>query len=533
MKTYHLKPTWAGHGVSATHGFSNGTYGYNASYPEWQAGYSSNRFHATAWEFDTSAVQAAIDRGAKVTEMYFDLQMSRLQDYTSWSLAYKARHQTDGLNGTFTKLKKNQEETYSSYGDYLALVRNGSQYGCSVVKEGTSATSVDWVNRIPIPVSSTQQYQGVPLYGLTLSSYNSSTTSRKYNIYESLETAELVIVTDEVELTLTYNANGGSGAPSEQKTYGDPITISAVTPSWIGHSFQGWATTPTATQETYRPGGTITISQDTTLYAVWKLITYDVTYNANGGTGAPARQVKTYGVPLQLTEDVPAWTGHTFQGWATSASGDVAYMPGDTYSVNASQALYAVWKLDQYTVSYHANGGTGAPAAQKKNYNATITLSQTVPVYPGYEFVKWNTDPYGLGTDYQGGQSYSANHDLDLYAIWTPAGVRVNFNANGGACDTDYLTLYPGQPYGELPQAIYPGHTFDGWFTAPVDGDQVLPTTIVETGEEHTLFAHWTAAPSPGRHAGEIYCKRNGRMLHGVLYTKKDGVMLRGQFYTM
>lgn len=343
----------------------------------------------------------------------------------------------------------------------------------------------------------------------------------------------ITVETDEVEHTLSYDANGGSGAPSDQKTYGEPITISAVTPSWIGHSFQGWATSSTATQETYRPGGTITISQDTTLYAVWKLITYDVTYNANGGIGAPSRQEKTYGVSLQLTEDVPTWTGHTFQGWATSASGDVAYMPGDTYSVNASLALYAVWKLDQYTVTYYANGGSGAPAAQKKNYNATITLSQTVPVYPGYEFVKWNTDPYGLGTDYQGGQSYSANHDLDLYAIWTPAGVRVNFNANGGACDTDYLTLYPGQPYGELPQAIYPGHTFDGWFTAPVDGDQVLPTTIVETGEEHTLFAHWTAAPSPGRHAGEIYCKRNGRMLHGVLYTKKDGVMLRGQFYTM
>lgn len=202
MKTYTLKPTWAGHGVSATHGFSNGTYGYNASYPAWQAGYSSSRFHTTAWEFDTSAVQRAIDKGANVLEMHFDLQMSRLQSYTSWSLAYKARHQTDGLNGTFTRLKNNQEETYSSYGDYLVLVRDGSSYGCSVVKQGTNDnTTADWVNRMQIPLSSTQQYHGVPLYGLTLSSYNSSTTSRKYNINESLETAELVIVTDEEEKT--------------------------------------------------------------------------------------------------------------------------------------------------------------------------------------------------------------------------------------------------------------------------------------------------------------------------------------------
>ncbi len=202
MKTYTLKPTWAGHGVGGTHGFSNGTYAYNASYPTWQAGYSSSRYHVTAWEFDTTAVQRAIDNGANVLEMYFDVQMSKLQAYTSWSLAYKARHQTDGLEGTFTRLDKNQAETYSSYGDYLSLVRDGSQYGCTVVKEGSNNTTTgDWINRIPIPVSRTQKYHGVPLYGLTISSYNSSTTSRKYNFNRSTDTAELVIVTDEEEKT--------------------------------------------------------------------------------------------------------------------------------------------------------------------------------------------------------------------------------------------------------------------------------------------------------------------------------------------
>lgn len=69
--------------------------------------------------------------------------------------------------------------------------------------------------------------------------------------------------------TLTYNANGGSGAPSSQSGYVSYI-ISSVSPSRSGYSFLGWSRSRTATSPSYLVGDVITLTENTTLYAVWK-----------------------------------------------------------------------------------------------------------------------------------------------------------------------------------------------------------------------------------------------------------------------
>lgn len=86
--------------------------------------------------------------------------------------------------------------------------------------------------------------------------------------------ATLTITTNET-LTLAYNANGGSGAPSSQTLNGTPnatFTISSTQPTRSGYTFLGWSTSSTATTASYSPGGSITLSTSgtTTLYAVWK-----------------------------------------------------------------------------------------------------------------------------------------------------------------------------------------------------------------------------------------------------------------------
>jgi len=73
---------------------------------------------------------------------------------------------------------------------------------------------------------------------------------------------------------------------------------------------------------------------------------YTVTYNANGGTNTPEAQTKTEGVTLVLRTAVPTRDGHTFKGWATSATGAVVYAPGANYTANAAATLYAVWEAN-------------------------------------------------------------------------------------------------------------------------------------------------------------------------------------------
>ena len=146
---------------------------------------------------------------------------------------------------------------------------------------------------------------------------------------------------------VTYNANGGSGAPGAQTKWKDQtLTLSSTKPTRTGYSFLGWSTSSSATSATYSAGGSYTANAAATLYAVWKANTYKVTYNANGGSGAPSAQTKTYGQTLTLSSVKPTRTNYTFKGWATSASATTAaYSPGGNYTTNAAVTLYAVWEL--------------------------------------------------------------------------------------------------------------------------------------------------------------------------------------------
>lgn len=98
-----------------------------------------------------------------------------------------------------------------------------------------------------------------------------------------------------------------------------------------------------ATVNTEVNPATISASGEYTLSAItWE---HTVSYNANGGTGAPDNQKKIYGSVLTLSSVRPTRGGYVFMGWATSSAGDVAYMPGSTYGADADVTLYAVWQI--------------------------------------------------------------------------------------------------------------------------------------------------------------------------------------------
>lgn len=151
---------------------------------------------------------------------------------------------------------------------------------------------------------------------------------------------------------------------------------------------------------------------------------YTVSYNSNGGSNAPGVQTKWHGEALTLSTVKATRTGYTFQGWATSASGSVAYASGATYTGNANLTLYAVWKANTYSVTYNANGGTGAPTAQAKEHGKTLTLSSVKPTREDYIFVGWADAPGRTIVDYRPGAAYTDNAAVTLYAIWAVSYVK-------------------------------------------------------------------------------------------------------------
>ena len=151
---------------------------------------------------------------------------------------------------------------------------------------------------------------------------------------------------------------------------------------------------------------------------------YTVSYNANGGTGAPSAQTKTYGKALTLSSTKPTRTGYSFKGWATSASGAVVYASSASYTANAAITLYAVWEANTYTVTYNANGGTGAPSAQTKTYGKALTLSSTKPTRENYNFLGWGTSAASTTVAYAAGANYTINAAITLYAVWELAYIK-------------------------------------------------------------------------------------------------------------
>ena len=112
--------------------------------------------------------------------------------------------------------------------------------------------------------------------------------------------------------------------------------------------------------------------------------------------------------------------GYSFQGWATSASGGVVYSNGQnvknlTTSNGGTVNLYAVWKANNYTLKYNANGGTVSPTSKSVTFN-TAYGTLPVPTRAGYIFIGWYTTKDG------GSQVTSATkmttEGTEIFAHW-------------------------------------------------------------------------------------------------------------------
>lgn len=156
-----------------------------------------------------------------------------------------------------------------------------------------------------------------------------------------------------------------------------------------------------------------------TYFTVLKKASYNISYDANGGSGAPSAQTAIYGSSLKLSTTKPTREGYTFLGWATNSQAETAtHSPGYSYTFTAATTLYAVWVRISYTVTYNANGGSGAPTEQTKDHGVALTLSPLKPTRSGYTFLGWAKSSAAQSAEYASGQSYTENAAITLYAVW-------------------------------------------------------------------------------------------------------------------
>lgn len=387
----------------------------------------------------------------------------------------------EDVDGDTSKVSWGTSTSTSSSGSWRWTLK----YDGRTERTGESGTSA--AVAIPVSVEKAHEQRAVT-FELTVTFRRSG-----YDSVTKTYSAQLTIPA-RTSYAVSFNANGGSGAPAAQvKWHDESLRLSSTKPTRSGYVFKRWSIDTSDSSPTYNPGDTYTENANLTLYATWNPT---VTYNANGGTNAPATQTKTYGSALTLTSSTPTRANYVFRTWNTKADGTgYSYAPGATYRNDTAITLYAQWYAP-YSVSFNANGGSGAPGAQVKVYNQTLTISSTRPTRAGYVFKRWNTNSSDTGTAYNPGSQYASNANLTLYAIWNPI---VTYDANGGTGAPSSqtktygsaLTLQTGTP-------TRTGYSFLRWNTAKDGtGTSYSPGGTMAAGSNAavTLYAQWQKLP--------------------------------------
>ena len=243
---------------------------------------------------------------------------------------------------------------------------------------------------------------------------------------------------------VTFNANGGTCD-----------TASLTSSKTRKYTFSKWNSKADGTGTDYTAGSTYSFSANTTLYAKW-------TYTDTNGS---------------ITLPTPTRTGYKFNGWATSSTAT----SGSTgsYTPSAAITLYATWSPYKIAVTFDANGGTQSSSGAS---------SYPMPYVRDYYY----------GTNYSSGLLNIETFGLTKTGKKTEDGKEWNTKADGSGISLDHDASYTGQALATA-----------------------LGKSINSSNQTITIYANWVSA-------GSVRIKIDGEWKIGIPWVKVDGVWKQG-----
>jgi uncharacterized repeat protein (TIGR02543 family) len=329
--------------------------------------------------------------------------------------------------------------------------------------------------------------------------------------------------------TLTFDAQGGSSANSQQVTYGAIINVLPETVR-LGYTFEGWFTEANGDGAKYTKETVYSVTDNTTLYAKWTLKRHTISFDAQGGNTVSAIQTD-YDATVSLTDATR--TGYTFKGWNTKSDGTgISYIGSIHYTADSDISLYAQWEANTYTLNFDVQGGNPIN-------NQSVTYNHAVGILPnltrtGYTFDGWFTGTNGGGIQYSETTVYTVADNTTLYAQWTARKYLLGFNVNYAGADSE-LTI-KDVTYGStagggesLPVPKRPGYTFTEWNTE-IDGSGItyISATVYTVTGNTTLYAQWTpnlyTLSFEANYIGEV-TKPENPASHNIVYGSAVGTL--------
>ncbi len=327
-----------------------------------------------------------------------------------------------------------------------------------------------------------------------------------------------------------FTANGGTGFISPAWMTPDSngcITLPecSLTPP-DGKMFYMWSVFA-------HPGDTVPIYGDTTIYPLWVIAQYSVSYDADGGTGSMS-PFTTWGDSFELPDCAftpPA--GKQFYCWSvpTAVTNYKHYYPGEWVKASGDTVVQAYWiKATPTTcaVTFAHEGGSGSMAGITVPYNEPFALPACdyTPL-SGEVFDHWrlnDTDGGYLVGRYNEGDTVTLTEDVTATACFRSLYTyTVTFNSWYHSALPADQTVTEGQCIADPGPLPAPGYTFNGWtFTYTVyDGDDYTWETIPVDFSQPVDYYAALDQISPG---GEIRIRADcTQRLYTVSLSVSDG----------
>lgn len=290
------------------------------------------------------------------------------------------------------------------------------------------------------------------------------------------------------ENTLHFNVNGGSGSIADMKIKTDAsATLTKNTLTREGYTFAGWATIANGSAD-YEDEATYTMGSNSeyTLYAVWEIISYTVTYNTDGGTISGNRT--SYNAETEtFTLSKPTKFGYTFLGWSgTGITGKQETVTISKGSVGDKE-FTANWSANSYTITLNVNGGN---ALDDNTIDVTFDQNFTLPTpeYKGYTFKGWY---YNNTVLVEAGKYDDYDKSIELKAKWEIINYELTYDTDGGTLIGQKTEYNVTTNTFTLPQPTKTGYRFLGWSGTDVEDIQLTVTVSKGNIGARSYTAHW------------------------------------------
>ncbi|MDR0743714.1 MAG: InlB B-repeat-containing protein, partial [Tannerella sp.] len=321
--------------------------------------------------------------------------------------------------------------------------------------------------------------------------------------------------------TISYELNGA--AHSQTPTaYSYTEQVAIADPTLAGYTFTGWTITNTeSASPAITPAKNVVFGPSTVFgnltFAVaapsstgggngnWNQITYNITYNLNGGSYG-ARHPNTYKVTDDVSIDIPVRTAYTFAGWTVTSDSVSSPLPtsgNPTTTFGRSNGVYgnltftANWSTDDYTITYNA-GASDASFTNNTNpgtydiEDTPITLTDAGAKRNGYTFDKWTITSDAAGVTVPDGMSVPAgtHGNLSGVAKWTVNNYNIAFNVPPTVVNPNSNRSYTYEDNIAIADPTVPGYTFLGWTIVNDSLSSPLVAPIHSAWSEHTVYGN-------------------------------------------